>query len=306
MITGANTGIGLETAKELARKGAEVYVLARTEAKGKAAVAEIKAAVAADIKQPKVSFMELDLSSFASIRAFAAAWKPSKDKAIDMLILNAGVMKSPGAQYVGKEMTYGWDKTKEGFEIHIGVNYIGHFYFTQLLKESLVKDSRVVVVSSAAEEGAPVDGIRFDMWKQESRHEEYEDGVAYGQSKLAGIFFAREAAARWKEAGVKAYSCHPGLIMSDLSRYMDEEGRKDDSTTRMIGGAMKKWFESIQFSRADGALTQLHLAVATDVVNGAYYTPIGTREPPRHPQGQNATLQKILWDNTLAVIEKEL
>jgi NAD(P)-dependent dehydrogenase (short-subunit alcohol dehydrogenase family) len=113
-------------------------------------------------------------------------------------MLNAGVMKSPGADYVGKEMRYGFEKTADGFEMHIGTNHIGHFYLTQLLTDTLRASApaRVVVTSSAAEKGAFKQGMRFDLWRTDSMPSEYEDGLAYGQSKLANLLFAKELARR--------------------------------------------------------------------------------------------------------------
>jgi len=306
LVTGGNTGIGFETAKELAKKGCKVYILSRDEKKGKHAV-EVIGAVNNRAADSVPEFMPLDLASFDSIRSFAEAWK-AVGKPIDMLILNAGVMKSPGEKFAGKTMTYGFDKTAEGFESHIGINYIGHFYLAQLLRPFLGKDSRMVVVSSAAEEGAPPEGIRFDLWKQETQHAEYEDGIAYGQSKFAGILFAKEAAKRWKEAGIQVYSCHPGIIKTDLGRYMQQEmteSAKGDAVATFMNTALMTWYDQAMFTRADGALTQLHLAVtpAAKLVNGAYYVPIGMLEAPKHPQATNEALQKELWDKTEEVIK---
>lgn len=308
VVTGANTGIGLESAKELARKGAQVYVLARSETKGKAAVAEINAAIASDSTHIDVEFMRLDLASFKSIKAFADAWAAAPKKPIDILMLNAGIMKSPGEAFVGRKFSYGYDTTAEGFEIHIGVNHLGHFYLTKLMKPFLKEGSRVIAVSSAAEGGAYTDGMRFDLWKQKT--DEYEDGLAYGQSKLANIMFARELAERWKEAGIQAYSCHPGIIATELSRYMvdemNKEAKQNGPVAEFAQSAFMSIFANALFSRADGALTQLHLAVSSGLKNGGYYVPIGTPADPTHGQGGNVTLQKLLWDKSEEAIQNAL
>jgi len=309
VVTGANTGIGLETAKELARKGARVYALARSESKGQAAVQEINAAISHDSGSQKVVFMKMDLASLKSIKSFEEAWMASGSK-IDILVLNAGIMKSPGAVFVGQQFNYGYETTAEGFESHIGVNHIGHFYLTTLMKPFMKKGTRVISVSSAAEAAAPVGGIRFDLWRTSEMPDEYEDGAMYGQSKLANIMFARELAKRWKDDGVEAYSCHPGIIATDLGRYMYEEMQKQ-AETNGFGAALANMllgvvFGNAVFSRADGALTQLHLAVAHGVENGGYYVPIGQLATPVHPEGQNMTLQKQLWDKTEEAIERAI
>lgn len=309
IVTGANTGIGLETAKELARKGAQVYALARSEGKGRAAVEEINAAISKDVGSQKAEFMKLDLASLKSIKSFEEAWSASGKK-IDILVLNAGIMKSPGEQFVGQKFSYGYETTAEGFESHIGVNHIGHFYLTKLMKPFLKRGSRVVSVSSAAEEAAPVGGIRFDMWKTAKMPDEYEDGQMYGQSKLANVLFARELARRWKDDGIEAYSCHPGIIATELGRYMfkemEERAKKEGIGAAIINTLLPAIFDNAMFTRADGALTQLHLAVAPGIQNGGYYVPIAQLATPKHPEGQNMALQKQLWDKTEEAIQAAL
>ena len=188
-FAGANTGIGKETARELARKGCEVIVAARDVAKGKAAVEEIMASVADDVRGAtgygvaRVRFLQLDLASLTSVKLFADAFK-KLNLPLHILMLNAGVMKSPGAGYIGRELNYGYSSTVEGFESHIGINHIGHFYLTQLLEPLLINSapSRVVATSSAAAQGAPASGIDFGSWREKTP--DYEDGAAYGQSKV--------------------------------------------------------------------------------------------------------------------------
>ena len=191
IVTGANTGIGLETARELARAGATVFMGCRSPGKCAAAAANVKTSVPG----AKVVTMALDLSSFKSIKGFAAEFN-AKSLPLHTLILNAGVMKSPGEAFIGQSFTYGFDTTEEGFELHVGVNHIGHFRLTQLLMGALhaPEAARVVSVSSAAEQGASPEGIRFESWSPEGGKMplDYEDGVAYGQSKLANVLFAKE------------------------------------------------------------------------------------------------------------------
>lgn len=313
VVTGANTGIGYYTALELARKNAHVIVASRDPSKGQSAVSRIQQATGNE----HVRFLPLDLSSLASVRSFAQEFK-QLHIALDILILNAGIMKSPGAQFIGRNMTQGFELTQDGFEMHIGVNYVGHFYLTQLLRESLTASapSRVVTVSSIAEEGSyQPEGFRFNLWKPANIEQAtalgYEDGMAYGQSKLANVLFAKELAEQLKEQGVAAYSCHPGVIVSELTRYiaanMEEVATQQSWWTRIFLGALGKYFELTQMKTADGALTQLHLAVAnvTDLSTGGFYHPIGKLiGNPRHSQGTNETLQKELWRETERIIQE--
>mmetsp|Transcript_14957 Transcript_14957/g.36404 ORF Transcript_14957/g.36404 Transcript_14957/m.36404 type:complete len:370 (+) Transcript_14957:29-1138(+) len=308
LVTGGNTGIGLETARELTRKGAEVILTARSAAKGESAVNDIVASVSADTTSPKVRYMVMDLSSLASVRDFATHFL-ALGFPLHILVLNAGVMKSPGETFVGKSMTYGYEETKDGFESHIGVNHIAHFYLVELLTPKLRESApaRVVSVSSCAEMGCYDEGMRYDLWTG-GRTPEYEDGRAYAQSKLANILFARELAKREGGNGVSAFSCHPGIIKTELSRYMDVEIAKEVSSKGKIEQAlsylMMHIFQFSQFTQADGALTQLHLATSdlSTLENGAYYQPIARKSSPDHKQGNNATMQAELWGRTSAFI----
>jgi NAD(P)-dependent dehydrogenase (short-subunit alcohol dehydrogenase family) len=330
IVTGANTGIGLESARELARKGAEVVVCARSKAKGEAAVAAIKKSIARP--DANVYFMQLDLASLVSVEEFSKDFL-ALDKPIDILLLNAGIMKSPGEAFVGKKMSYGFEMTRDGFEGHIGkpftcllcllncrfyltlstpsslegVNHIGHFYLTNLLENKLKQSSsRVVAVSSCANVNSYPEGIRYDLWRE--RGADYEDGHAYGQSKLANILFAQHLAKRLSADGVTAYSCHPGVIKTELSRYMEPVLKAETEALHPLfqygAKLFSMFFESIVFTAADGALTQLQLATlpAERFTNGAYYFPIGRETEPEHPAARKPGLSKELWERTEAVI----
>ncbi len=313
IVTGANTGIGYHTALELARKNAQVIVASRNPSKGQEAVTRIQEATG----NHHVRFLPLDLSSLASVRSFVQAFQ-ALQLPLDMLILNAGIMKSPGAQFIGKNMTQGFELTQDGFEVHIGVNHIGHFYLTQLLRDSLIASapSRVVAVSSLAEQGAyQPDGFRFELWKplnvEHATAMGYEDGMAYGQSKLANALFAKELAEQLKEYGITAYSCHPGIVVSELTRYLaaniEEEAMQKSWWSRIFLSALGKYFELAQMKTADGALTQLHLAVSnvTELANGGFYHPIGKLiGNPTHSKGSDEKLQKELWHETERMIQK--
>jgi len=312
IVTGANTGIGLVTARRLAEAGAHVIVAARSITKGEAAVSTIRSGLMKGVGSAE--FLQLDLASLVSVRKFAAAFMKKK-LPVHVLVNNAGVMKSPGALFIGKNLTYGFDVTEEGFEYHIGVNHIGHFYLTNLLLDVLKSStpSRVVTVSSSAESGASGEGINFDRWlpKGGVMPESYEDGVAYGQSKLANLMFAAELAGRVSGSGVSAYACHPGVIETELMRYMEpamqEEVKKDGLVSEYASKLIGPIFSASFSSSEDGALNQFYLATADskDLVNGANYHPIGRLTKASHPQASNATLQALLWDNTLKILKKK-
>jgi len=308
IITGGNTGIGYETAKELAKKGSRVIITVRSKEKGEATLSRL----AKDIGNIEnlVSFLELDLGSLSSVKKFAKEFI-ALNLPLHILVLNAGIMKSPGADFIGQEMTYGFSLTSDGFEEHIGVNYLSHYYLTRLLMEKLITSSpsRIVALSSSAHISAYKEGMRFDMWLPTSIPPEYEDGRAYGQSKLAQLLFAKELAKKLEGTGVTAYSCHPGVIGTELSRSMDKEFQKQasGSTVGEIIYQIIGWvFSQALMSPQDGALTQLYLATTSSesLVNGGFYWPLTMHvNKTAHAQGMNTTLQEELWGRSEKIIE---
>mmetsp|Transcript_35347 Transcript_35347/g.69608 ORF Transcript_35347/g.69608 Transcript_35347/m.69608 type:complete len:167 (+) Transcript_35347:916-1416(+) len=161
--------------------------------------------------------------------------------------------------------------------------------------------------------GSFEEGMNFDQWlpKGGVMPDSYEDGVAYSQSKLANLMFAAELATRTSGTGVTAYACHPGVIESDLARYMDpvlkEEARKDGLVSEYAGKIFGPLFAASMFNTEDGALNQLYLARAEgrELVNGAFYHPIGSVTEATHPQASNATLRSLLWEKTKKVLKKK-
>lgn len=252
---------------ELARAGAKIIIAARSEAKGLGAAARIEREIVVNDAKGTVHFLPLDLASLDSVEKFAKAFKALRLN-LHVLVLNAGVMKSPGQIVTGQSFTYGYETTRDGFEYHIGVNHIGHAHLVQLLLDSLKStakrspgDSRIVSVSSAAEDGAPDSGMVFDEWVPTKgvMPEAYEDGRAYGQSKLANLMYARELSLRLDGSGVEVFACHPGAIVSDLGRYlrpmMKEELKAKNFVRRTLGAAFLSLFDMAAFSTKDGALT---------------------------------------------------
>jgi NAD(P)-dependent dehydrogenase (short-subunit alcohol dehydrogenase family) len=203
LITGGSSGLGQESARALAAKGAHVVLTARDAAKGRGVVAGIVASTG----NRDVELEELELDSLASVRAFAQRFLAKHDR-LDVLLNNAGVMACPLGH------------TKDGFELQFGTNHLGHFLLTCLLAPALKKaaPSRVVSLSSRGHQVAPVD---FDDPNFERR--EYQKWASYGQSKTANVLFAVGLERRLGPAGVHAYALHPGAIMTELGRHLVPE-----------------------------------------------------------------------------------
>lgn len=207
LVTGGASGLGQETARVLALRGAHVVIAARDMAKGGAAVDTIQA----DLPTASLEVMELDLADLDSIRAFTVLFL-REHKRLDLLINNAGVMASPPG------------KTADGFDLQFGTNHLGHFLLTNRLKPALLASveaghaPRVVVLSSRAHQRAALD---MDDPNFEARP--YDKWVAYGESKTANALFAVELDRRWKADGIRAFSVHPGGIMTALARHLSED-----------------------------------------------------------------------------------
>ncbi|MCL4132489.1 UNVERIFIED_CONTAM: hypothetical protein GTU68_037001 [Idotea baltica] len=199
IITGSNTGIGKETAHDLARRGATVIMACRNMNKCKEARKEI----ILDTRNKEVYCEECDLASMASIKNFAKSVKNSYER-IDILINNAGVMRCEKSA------------TNDGFEMQFGSNHLGHFLLTQLLLDKIkaCAPSRIINVSSVAHMRGK---IHFEDLNSEK---DYDAGEAYNQSKLANLLFTVELAERLKGTGVTCNAVHPGLVNTDIIRHL--------------------------------------------------------------------------------------
>nr|WHW29697.1 putative SDR family NAD(P)-dependent oxidoreductase [uncultured bacterium] len=200
LVTGGSSGLGAETARALAAKGAEVTITARDTGKAKRITDSIRVATGNE-----VAIEQLELGSFTSIREFAERIN-SSGKKIDILINNAGVMACPH------------NTTEDGLELQFGSNHIGHFLMTNLVKDSIVEGGRVVSLSSAGHKMAPVD---FDDPNFE--HRDYDKWLAYGQAKTANALFAVGLNSRLAKRCIEAFAVHPGVIVTDLGRHLSKQ-----------------------------------------------------------------------------------
>ncbi|CAA0109165.1 putative oxidoreductase [Mycolicibacterium vanbaalenii] len=268
VITGANTGLGFETAKALAARGAHVVIAVRNTDKGQKAAAQMSGTV--DVQ-------ELDLSSLASISAAADALKSRFDK-IDLLINNAGVMTTPKGT------------TADGFELQFGTNHLGHFALTGRLLDRLldVPGARVVTVSS---NGHKMGGaIHWDdlQWERS-----YNRMGAYTQSKLANLLFTYELERRLAPRGkTVAVAAHPGTSPTELARNLPKP----------VQGAFGVVAPLFAHSPAMGALPTLRAATDPGVLGGQYYGPDGIAQQRGNPvvvassaQSYDLDLQRRLW-----------
>ena len=273
IITGANTGLGLETAKALADKGAHVVLAVRNLEKGNQAVSQITA------KSPNavVALQQLDLTSLQAIREAAEEIKASHQR-IDLLINNAGVMWNPK------------DTTKDGFELQFGTNHLGHFAFTGLLLDRLlpVEGSRVVTISS---QGHRTGRIDFDDLQSERK---YTRHGAYGRSKLANLLFTYELQRRLKLKGAPtvALAAHPGGSNTELTRYIPGLIKQP---VEFVWGLMAQSAEM-------GALPTLRAATDPAAQGGQYYGPDGFGEQRGYPKvvesskrSHDEDVQRRLW-----------
>ncbi|GAY14740.1 SDR family NAD(P)-dependent oxidoreductase [Mycobacterium sp. shizuoka-1] len=275
IVTGSNTGLGFDTARVLAERGARVVMAVRDTAKGDAAAAQIRRAV----PSADVAVHRLDLGSLASVREAAAELGNSYPR-VDLLINNAGVMYPPK------------QTTADGFELQFGTNHLGHFALTGLLLPNLlpVDGSRVVVVASIAHDiRARID---FDDLQWERRR--YERVASYGQSKLANLMFAYELQRRLAAANAKtiAVAAHPGVSNTELTRHVPGASLPG---VKMLAGLVLN-------SPELGALPTLRAATDPAVVGGQYYGPDGFREIRGYPklvqssrQSHDRAVQQRLW-----------
>jgi len=238
VVTGGSGGLGAESARVLASRGARVWIGARDLAKGEKVAAGIRATTGSDA----VEVGALELGSLPSIRAFAAATL-ARHPAIHLLLDNAGVMACPLA------------RTEQGFESQFGTNHLGHFLLTGLLAPALRAGapSRVVCLSSS---GHRFGAVNFEDPNYKTRP--YDKWEAYGQAKTANIWHALELDRRLQDDGVRAFALHPGAIITELGRHLTAQDREELMARAPAGGFRWKTVEQ-------GAATQIWAATASEL-----------------------------------------
>ena len=276
IVTGANVGLGFQTARELARAGAQVVLACRSVERGEAAAKRIRE------EQPgaQVFVGHLDLSSLASVRSFAEQVLGAAEP-LDLLILNAGIMALPKRE-----------RSPDGFEMQLATNYLGHFALAGLLLPLLFAASspRVVSLSSNAHKRAA--HLFFDDFQQERSYKPFK---SYSQSKLAMLVYARELQRQSDRHGTRLVSiaAHPGLSSTSIARDLPGPAKLIINTLFRVLGQ----------TDAAGALPQLYAATALEAAPGGYYGPDGFKEYKGAPapaevasQAQDAASGPRLWN----------
>ncbi|WP_375289352.1 oxidoreductase [Qipengyuania sp.] len=275
IVTGANTGIGLEIARELARKGARVLLACRDGDKAD----EARHRISDGPERVDVDYLHLDLANIASVRN--AAETAAKEQRIDLLINNAGIMMPPLSNGTG------------GAESQFAVNHLGHFAFTALMLDKLAADGggRVVVQSSLAHRGGRIDFDNLDGAQGYARQR------FYNQSKLANLLFAMELDRRLRAANspVAAIACHPGIAQTELMRHLGPLKIAGHLVGLLLNDARQ------------GALPALQAATDPDANGGDYYGPYGLGEASGSKSGRafatararDPELARKLWDKSI-------
>ncbi|XP_072163608.1 retinol dehydrogenase 12-like [Diadema setosum] len=266
IVTGANTGIGKETARDLARRGARVILACRDELRGHEAETDIRLTTGSD----NVVFMKLNLASFQSIRHFTKEFS-SREERLDILVNNAGVIND------------GSLRTEDGHELVFGVNHLGHFLLTSLLLEKLKKSapSRVVNVASSAYMLGALDFEKLDV--NEGRVK------SYARSKLANVLFTRQLALNLEGTGVTAFSLHPGSINTEIKRNWA-------GWLRALSPIISFFF--LKSAKA-GAQTSIHCSVSDDIIplSGSFFK--GCQVQKLNRTARSDELARRLWDVSL-------
>jgi len=276
IITGANTGIGKETALELARRGGHIIMACRDIDKGE----ETAKTIRSKVPNAQIHVMQLDLASFNSVRQFAKKFCDENEK-LDVLINNAGVMLCP------------FTKTEDGHELHFQINYLSHFLLTQLLLDKLkaAPSARVINVSALAHAAAR---MNFDDLNFES---EYSGREAYGQSKLAQLLFTHKLSEILKDTNVTVNALHPGIIKdTEILRH-----------TSLYNSIYQKLAWPLTWlcmkTPKAGAQTTIYLAVSPDLekITGKYFSDCQVKEPSK--DAKEPTLMQTLWDVSIKLTQ---
>jgi len=261
LITGANTGIGRVTARELAQQGAHVFIACRSVERARPVVDEIRAAAPGS----QIELLSLDLGDLTSVRQCAQAFL-ARHLPLHLLINNAGVAGARGI-------------TPSGFELAFGTNHIGHFLLTQLLMDCMKRSApaRIVTVASQAHYRAP--GIN---WEAVRRPTKTTTGLPeYGVSKFANVLFSAELARKLAGTGITTYALHPGVVASDV--------------WRSVPWPLRSLIKLAMLSTEEGAATTLHCATSPEAAQqtGLYYEKCRVKEPSK--LAHDSALAAELW-----------
>ncbi|KJE96197.1 short-chain dehydrogenase/reductase SDR [Capsaspora owczarzaki ATCC 30864] len=281
IITGASSGLGQETARVLALKGARIILAIRNLEAGQKVAQEIQQSTG----NTKIEAMLVDLTSLKSIKEFADTFL-AKRLPLNLLINNAGVMANPTRE-----------TTADGFEMQFGTNHLGHFYLTQLLTPALIAaaPSRVVAVSSLGHTFSPVvfDDINWEK--------SYDRWLAYGHSKTANALFALELNKRLSPKGVIAVSLHPGGAATNLSRHIPRDYAISQGWMNE-DGTMNSVFKTVEQCSS----TTVYCAIAPEVLEhgGAYFEDCNLGVPVPHASDPEAAAK--LWEVSEKLISNAL
>lgn len=267
IVTGANTGIGKETAIDLARRGATVIMACHDSQRGIKALKEVKEMSGSN----SITLKILDLSSLESTREFSASFLSEHEK-LHVLINNAGVGACPYA------------KTADGFELQFGVNHLGHFALTNLLLPRLIDSApaRIVNLSSRASQRWLAD-INFEDINSEKKYSPFS---AYCQSKLANVLFTKELHRRLTGQGVTAYAVHPGVVYTEIARHAQR-------FLQLLGAIIAPIFLK---TPSQGAQTSVYCAVQEGIEeqSGEYFSDCSVRKTTE--KSRDEELANKLWD----------
>ena len=265
LITGANTGIGLVTARELQKRGAHVFMACRSVGRARAALDGIRSELGTAAGCAPIEVLALDLGDFDSVRQCAQAFL-ARRVPLHLLINNAGLAGSRGL-------------TKSGFELAFGTNHLGHFLLTQMLLDRIKSSGPARIVTVASRAHTRVSGIDWEAVRKPTKT--MAGLPEYGVSKLANVLFSAELSRRLAGSGVTTYSLHPGVVASDVWRAVPWPFRS----------LMKLGMISVEV----GAATTLHCASSVEAGHetGLYYDKCQVKTPSR--VGQDSALAAELW-----------
>ncbi|KAG2365091.1 hypothetical protein BDR07DRAFT_1278189 [Suillus spraguei] len=271
IVTGANTGIGKETAKVLLAHNAKVYIAARSQEKAEVAIKDLKNSTGKE-----AFFLKLDLADLKSVKSSVEEYL-SKETTLDVLFNNAGVMFPPTD----------W-LTADGYDLQFGTNVLGHFYFTKLLLPTLIATAksapdgkaRVITTSSSAH---ALQGLTFSTFKDSPARKKMSTTQLYGQSKTGNVVQAFELARRYSSEGIVSIPLNPGNIRTDLMRHIPS----------FLRSVMNLFIYDVEY----GALTQLYAGTVPEAVelNGKYLVP-WARVGPTRPDARDPKVGEALWE----------